>query len=1037
MAKKSRGQVSTGRTGKRKAEPVRRAAPRRASHPDGRPGPVAAAPGAPETKIEPQEDVGADRPRVGANRSQAGEDRLPPLSPVVGIGMSAGGLEACSELLEALPAKPGLVIVLIQHLAPHHPSALATLLGLRVPLRVVEATDGMELSPDTVFVIPPDSFLEIVDGHVQLTPRANEQAQFHPVDFFLTSLAEVEGERAIAVILSGTGNDGVLGSRAVKETGGTVLVQQPGTAKYDGMPRAAVDAGHADLVLSPREIARKLVELAGYARAGAGGGAVDEPAFTDEHFQEIFDLLRSTVGVDFSHYKQPTIRRRILRRMVINRIGSVERYLVQLREHPDEVRQLYQDILIHVTRFFREPESFQALAATVFPALLEGRRADNPVRIWVAGCATGEEAYSLAIALVEFAGEDLRERQVQVFGTDVSETAIEFARQGFYPANIAEVVPSERLRRFFVKVDSGYRIAKGVRDVCIFARQDLTRDPPFSKIDLVLCRNVLIYMDATLQRRVIPVFHYALKPEGFLVLGQAETVGAAAEMFTLVDKRNKIYRRRQVDYSAGTVPMSAYPLQRISLPAPLPSAGNEVRVIQNEANRILLDRYSPCGVLVNEDLEIVQFRGHTGAYLEPAPGDASLSLLKLAREGLLHGLRSAIQAARKTRKPVRRGGLRVRSEAGWTEMDLDVIPLTGLASLHYVVLFDRPRAGEASTVLPKTRDKGAPGRREAPRTAKLEEELVATREYLQSIIQEVEAANEELQSANEEILSSNEELQSTNEELDTAKEELQSTNEELNTLNDEMHARNEELTLVNSDLLNLVGSVQIAIVIVSTDLRVRRFTPMAEKVLNLIPADVGRPITQVQPNVDCPDLGDLITEVVDKVAPVEREVRDREGRWFLLRIRPYKSAENRIDGAVVALFDIDPLKRQEHTLAAARRAVEEIVGFVGQPLVLLDQSGHVVLANRAFREAFGLREVGGLRHLHELGGAWASEPVARLLEGASAEGPAAEPIRIETEVSGRGRQSLVVTTRAVPGPEPGRLLVAVTVADVVDSEMQG
>jgi two-component system CheB/CheR fusion protein len=957
-------------------------------------------------------------------------DQLPVLPPIVGVGMSAGGLEACSQLLEALPRDPGLVFVLIQHLSPHHASALPALLGARSPLKVVEAADGMELASDTVYVIPPDYLLELEDGHLRLVPRPSEQGHVLPVDYFLKSLAGLEGDRAIAVILSGNGSDGAAGARAIKEHGGTVLVQQPDSAKYDGMPLAAMEAGAVDLVLPPGDLARKLVELAKFA--GLPPNVPEGPIFNDAHYEEIFELLRSAIGVDFSHYKQPTIRRRILRRMAINRVSDIDRYVAMLREHHEEVRSLYQDILIHVTRFFREPESFQALAMTVLPQLFAAGRSDTPIRVWVAGCATGEEAYSLAIALVEFAGEDLRERQVQVFGTDISETAVEYARQGIYPANIAEVIPPERLRRFFAKVDSGYRIVKSIRDLCIFARQDLTRDPPFSKLDLVLCRNVLIYMDATLQRRVIPVFHYALKSEGFLVLGQAETVGAGAELFTLVDKRHKIYRKRPADYAAH-MPVGAYPLNRPTLQVASATGGGaaEARVIQNEANRVLLDRYSPAGVLVNEDMEIVQFRGHTGPYLEPAPGDASLNLLKLAREGLLHGLRSALQAARKTRKPFRKEGLRVRSDGGWSEVALEVIPLTGPAALHFLVLFDR--SGTASGKASSARGRTAAGG-ERNRTARLEEELAATREYLQSIIQEVEAANEELQSANEEILSSNEELQSTNEELDTAKEELQSTNEELNTLNEEMHARNEELTHVNSDLVNLLGSVQIAIVIVSSDLRVRRFTPMAEKLFNLIPADIGRPISQVKPNVDCPDLDELIGAVVDHVSPVEREVRDQAGRPFVLRVRPYKGAENRIEGAVLALFDIDPVKRQERAEEAARRHVESVMEVIGQPLMIVNAAQEVRAMNRTFREAFGVQAVDGHpRRLGDLGGSWSSGPVVQWLDRLFSDGGAEGSMRITVDGPDGHPRAFMLHGHAVAGLGNDDKMVLVAVEEVSGS----
>ncbi|HSD27394.1 MAG TPA: CheR family methyltransferase, partial [Vicinamibacteria bacterium] len=592
---------------------------------------------------------------------------------VVGVGMSAGGLEACSQLLEALPSSPGFALVLVQHLAPHHPSALPVLLGARTSLVVTEAQEGSAVEADRVYVIPPDVSIELTGGRLRLSPRSEEPGHLLPVDFFLKSLAATQGDRAIGVILSGTGSDGVIGGRAIRAQGGTMVVQEPSTAKYDGMPRAAITAGLADVIAPPAEIAEKLVDLAGHPFAEGVGDALDQLSFTEQQFEEIFAVLRSASGgVDFSHYKQPTIKRRILRRMALNRVDDMRAYLELLRKRPDEARSLYQDILIHVTRFFREPESFEVLARDVLPGLLQGRKADNPLRMWVAGCATGEEAYSLAITVWEVAGDGAPELNLQVFGTDVSETAIEFARQGLYPAGIADDIPAERLRRFFSKVDGGYRINKAIRDHCVFARQDLTRDPPFSKLDLIFCRNVLIYMDTTLQRKLVPILHYALRADGYLVLGHAETVGVQNDLFALVEKKHKIYKKRPADHPL-VMPMPVYSLPHTPSGAvPAPEGRLDPRLAQNEANRVTLDRYSPPGVLVDENLDVVQFRGRTGPFLEPPPGDASLNLLKLAREGLLHGLRSALQAARKSRKPVRREGLRVRSNGGWTDVDLEV-----------------------------------------------------------------------------------------------------------------------------------------------------------------------------------------------------------------------------------------------------------------------------------------------------------------------------------------------------------------------------
>jgi two-component system, chemotaxis family, CheB/CheR fusion protein len=938
---------------------------------------------------------------------------------IVGIGMSAGGLEACRQVLEVLPESPGLAIVLIPHLAPHQTSSLAALLGQHCKVPVSEATTQVEVQTDHIYVIPPDVVMDLADGVLHMSPRPPTPQQTHPIDSFLTSLASMKGEDAIAVILSGTGSDGSLGVRNIKNAGGTVIVQRPDTAKYSGMPEAAIGTGLVDLVLPPGEIGQKIVELARLSKPHLA--AQSGLQISDEQMAELTDLLRHSSGVDFSHYKQPTLRRRILRRMAMNHVPDVGHYLALLAADPKEIQHLYQDILIHVTRFFREPESFAALAQLI-PKLLDGRPEDLPLRLWVAGCATGEEVYSVAMTVFE-AVADGPEPNLQIFGTDVSESAVEFARQGIYPATIAEDVPAQRLRRFFTRMDGGYRISKTIRDRCVFARQDITKDPPFSRLDLIVCRNVLIYMDASLQRKVTAIFHYALKANGYLMLGQAETTGAQADYFTLVDKKHRIYRKRPIQPPAIATPISGYSLQassaRPSTREPLPL---DARAVQQEASRTLLERYGPPGVLVNDALDIVQFRGHTGPYLEPPPGDASFNLLKLAREGLMHGLRSALQTARKSRRPVRKEGLTVRSRDGWVDVNLEVIPLVTLPSLHFLVTFEtaqgrrkRPQASPQS-----------PRRARSDRVVRVEEELATTREYLQSVVQEVEAANEELQSANEEILSSNEELQSTNEELDTAKEELQSTNEELNTLNEELHSRNEELTRSNSDLVNLLANAQIAIVIVSVDLRIRRFTPAAEKLLNLIPSDIGRPITQINPNINLGDLGMLVAEVVDRVQPIEREVKDANGRWFVLRVRPYKGVENRIEGAVLAVFDIDPLKLQEIETERTRRVVQSILDSVTEPVAIVDAELRIHAENRPFREAFQVAPSDGEgRFIYELRDDGSMAHLRSLLERVVRENRAVDGVELRSP-GGSGDKTLTVNAHPLQAShiDRGAVLVA-------------
>jgi two-component system CheB/CheR fusion protein len=875
---------------------------------------------------------------AGAQVEAAALDRADRAVPfhVIGMGASAGGLEAVGTILAGLQHDAGMAIVIVQHMAPKQESLLPGLLGHRSALPVIRAEDGMPLQADRVHVIPPGMILALDDGKLRLSAVPGDGRPHMPIDHFFTSLAAYAGPQAIGVVLSGNASDGALGLREVKEAGGITIAQDPQTAKYDSMPRAAIGLGAVDLVLPLPQIAEELIRivqdpLVRRARPAAAAAAAAEQEWAapghdaatgvDENLTRIFTMLRSASGVDFTHYKMPTIRRRMHRRMVLHKIQRLDQYVRFLQQKPGEVVSLYQDILIHVTRFFREPESFEALAHEVLPAIAAQRRADQPIRVWVPGCSTGEEAYSVAITLLEFLGDQSHAVPVQLFATDVSESAVERARAGLYPESIAADVSAERLRRFFTRVDGHYRIAKNVRDACVFARQDITRDPPFSKMDLILCRNVLIYLGPLLQRRVMNVFHYALKPTGFLMLGAAESIGTHTQLFEIVDKRQKIYARKAAAVRSDVDFTHARLGPRVSADAAKlpPVEARGPTLIQNEANRVLLSRYAPPGVIVDDELQIVQFRGQTGKYLEPAPGEASLSLLKMAREGLLYGLRAAIQEARRSNDPVRKDRLRVKTNGGSTEVTVEVVPLTtAVEGRHFLVLFHEHPRGDGHAAPPPAPRRGKAAASKARRAsrkeataedelqvARLQQELVANREYLQSIIQDLEAANEELQSANEEILSSNEELQSTNEELDTAKEELQSTNEELNTVNEELQAKNDELSHVNSDLVNLLASVQIAIVMVSNDLRIRRFTPMAEKVLNLIATDIGRPIGDIKPNIDYPDLEKLIAEAVDTMTIQEREVQDRNGNRLQLRIRPYKNVENRIDGAVLALFEMD------------------------------------------------------------------------------------------------------------------------------------
>ena len=911
---------------------------------------------------------------VGAAAPPGSKDAF----PIAGIGASAGGLEAFSELLSHLPVEATMGFVLVQHLDPKHPSILTEILSRTTRMPVVEATHGMRVEAGRVYIMPPNVSMTITDGVLSLAPRSEDRGPHMPIDHFLRSLAEDVRSRAIGVILSGSASDGALGLRAIKAEGGITFAEAPQSAKFDGMPRSAVASGAVDFVLPPAAIAQELTRIGRHPYLGPTGVAPSsEPLATDpEARDQILRMLHGKSGIDFTLYRQTTISRRLARRMMIHGVDTLGGYLRYLEAHPSQVHALCNDLLVNVTRFFRDPEAFQILQRSVFPSIVKERPADAPLRVWAPGCATGEEAYSLVIVLLEFLGDAASAVPIQLFGTDVSEIAIVKARTGIYPENIELDVTAARLRRFFVKLDGQHQVRKAVRELCVFARHNLATDPPFSKMDLIVCRNVLIYLEPELQKRVLSVFHYALKDPGFLLLGVSETVGPLADFFSVVDKKQRVYAKkptsRRFDLSSTSLEQR---LEKTGLGRTARStggAGGGPSDLLQEVDRILLSKYAPAGVLVNEAAEILQFRGHTSPYLEPAPGQASLNLLKMAREGLLMELRVAIDKARKQNAPVRRERLSIKQDGGFAHVTLEVIPMRGPArERNYLVLFERvppsKPGGPASraTLRPRRTAK-------APQNENLREELAATKEFLQSIIQEREAANEELQAANEELQSSNEELQSTNEELETAKEELQSVNEELTTVNEELQQRNAELSQVNNDLNNLFAGVSIPIIMLGGDGRIRRFTPTAGKVLSLIPADLGRPIGDIRLGPDLPDLELVCKHVIETATVADREVRDRDGRWHSLRVRPYKTADDQIDGTVITLTDVTVLKSRVDQATAAREPAETILDSVAVPLMILDAELRVAWASRSFYETFQVTPEGTTaQFIYELGnGQW-------------------------------------------------------------------
>jgi two-component system CheB/CheR fusion protein len=939
--------------------------------------------------------------------------------PVVGIGASAGGLEAFTKLLQHLPADTGMAFVLIQHLDPKHDSILASLLSRATKMRVVEATHQMRIEPNRVYVMPPNTNMTIMNSMLNLTRRLDTRSQHMPVDHFFHSLAGSQKDRAIGVILSGTASDGTAGLRAIKSEGGITFAQDQNSAKYDGMPRNAISAHVVDFILKPEDIAKELVNISHHPYVRRSTEKAPEFLLEGKSdFDKIFALLRAKTGSDFSAYKRGTIERRVRRRMVLRKISKLADYIKLLQATPAEVTALYEDLLINVTEFFRDPKTFEVLKTDIFPKLLQGRASGDPIRIWVAGCSTGEEAYSITMVLVDFLSEQEADNPVQMFGTDISEIAITKARAGLYTESVVAKIPRDLLQRYFTKAGHGHRIGKRIRDLCVFARQDLTKDPPFSRVDLLSCRNLLIYLDQDLQNKVAPIFHYALKPDGYLLLGNAESL-ASSNLFSVVDKTHKIFRKRLVT----DAPALHFPIRSLRTEEPVsavPKAEWTEHEVQREADRIVVAKYGPAGVIIDEQMEILQFRGNMNPYLQPAMGAASLNLLKMAKAEIVPDLRAAIDLAKRGTAAVRREGQR--------NVGIEIVPIETPPERErlFLVLFETagrpPVSGSAEgPPLPEPAE-GEAGRE----VAALKSELALANQHLQVLMDERQASEEELRSANEEILSSNEELQSTNEELETSQEELQSTNEELTTVNDELQRRNTELSQLSNDLSNLLNSVNIPIVMLDNELRVRHFTLTAEHVLNLRSSDVGRPITEIKSNLDIPELEKLLARVVGDLTPIELDVQDRSGAWYSMRIRPYRTEDNKIDGAVMVLYDVEQLKRSLQEVRQARDFSQAIVETVPGPLVVLDAGLRVIIANRAFYTTLKLHRQGTEGTiLYELaGGQWNVPALREKLELALAENRSFADLELTADFPRVGKKILLLQGRRLDlGADQRRILL--------------
>ena len=866
-----------------------------------------------------------NRKRAKSARRIARSKRKDLACPIVGVGGSAGGFEATMELLRHLPAKNGMTFVVVQHLDPHHASKLASLLGKATAMPVMEIEKTTKPQPNTVYVQPPNKCVVIKDNSLVLVRRTQQPNV--AIDQFFESLAEACGSRGIGVLLSGTGSDGTAGLRAIKAAGGLTFAQDEESAKFAEMPRNAIRSGFVDAVRSPREIAgeiRHIVEHP-YIRRPMTESDTERAAKSEydnaDDLGRIFLSLRKQMGVDFTGYKLGTLNRRIQRRMALHRITKLSQYARFLRKDKKEIEALFDDLLINVTRFFRDSQLFTALSRRFLPAILKTKDRHGELRAWVPGCATGEEVYSLAICILETLGDHASDMRIQIFGTDLSEAMIDHARAGIFPSAIEKDVTPARLKRFFERRDSTYQISRRVREICTFARQNVAADPPFSRLDLISCRNVLIYLSPELHKRCMPQFHHALNPSGYLILGPAESVGLFEQLFELVDKKNKIYSKKIVTTPRPELP--DYHGARAAPAAIKPASAEGATFgehLVRAADHIMLNAYAPAAVVIDEGSHVHQFRGRTEFYLQHHPGPATFNLLQMVRPGLAADLRNVIRRCIKTNKPARIERSLIKHDGRSREINIQVVPfkIATTDKRWLLVIFDETTRGAKPGTAQKLLGKTA-GQREI---AELRRELATSKESLQAIIEEQEATNEELRSANEEIESSNEELQSTNEELETAKEELQSTNEELTTLNEELSNRNLEMLQMNSDLNNLLASMQLPIVMVDNNLLVRRATPAARSVFNVLQSDVGRPLSDFKPNVDVPDLDDVLREVIETLGMRERRVTDREGHQYLLRVRPYRTTENKIDGAVITLLDINGGGKEEDGRKASKRTTE-------------------------------------------------------------------------------------------------------------------
>lgn len=939
---------------------------------------------------------------------------------MVGIGASAGGLEALREFFSTIPEDPGMGFVVVMHRHPGHENLLPKLLAEVSSIPVIPAQDGALVERGCIYVAPPGGTLVIADRILRRAEPSCEESARLPIDAFFRSLAQDQRERAICIILSGTGTDGTMGLKAIKAENGMAMVQDARSAHFAGMPSSAAATGMADYVLAPAAMARQLMA---YGKGASRTALPEQSLAAEEALQRIFQLLRTRTGHDFSGYKTTSVRRRVERRLNVHGFTGPDQYLDFLQNNPHEVDILFKELLISVTSFFRDPEAFELLAAGPLPDLLQSRPPDHTFRVWVPGCATGEEVYSLAILLREVMARLQIPMDAQLFGTDLDADAIEAARAGLYTEGIVADVSPERLEAFFQREDAGcWRIRKEVRQMCIFASHNVIKDAPFTKIDLVSCRNLLIYMDAGLQRRLLPLFHYALKPGGLLLLGPSESVGTS-HLFEALSGKWKLFRRCEFPPGVRLLP---------DLPMNVPVGDAQVRgreglgsganpgTVTALIERALLSWYCPAAVVINDRGDIVHIHGRTGAFLEPAAGQPRMNLLEMAREGLQRELFFCLrQIGRERKSEVIREHVPIKSNGDTTFVTLTVARIQEPETLRgLLVVTFRPLPPPAVTVERRELEQAAPGQME-----QLESELLVTKESLQTTVEELETSNEELKCTNEVLKSTNEELQSTNEELETSREEMQSLNEELITLNAELQDKVEALAEANDDMQNLLNSTDIATIFLDNHLHIKRYTEQAKNLIKLIPTDVGRPIGDLVSSLDYENLEEDCRKVFRSLNSREVEVRTKGDDWYLVRIMPYRTADNVIDGLVITFVDVSQVHRADRRAQAYCEIVSRIVR---EPLAVLDSLHRVRHCNPAFAALTGV-EPGALerQHFFELaGGVWNQPALRQAVEEILPEKGRLDNFEVDTRWSAEGEvRRYLFNAERLPGGEGGEEFV--------------